>query len=75
VRHRDNSFFESMQGAKITCLFRSQVLDADGKAPPNLPENYGALIVPSCGFAQVKLKPCSISIADVVVILFSSVLR
>jgi hypothetical protein len=29
------------------------VLDADGKAPPNLPENYGALIVPSCGFAQV----------------------
>jgi hypothetical protein len=30
-----------------------QVLDADGKAPLNLPENYGALIVPSCGFAQV----------------------
>jgi len=29
------------------------VLDADGKAPLNLPETYGALIVPSCGFAQV----------------------
>eukprot|EP00292_Cryptomonas_paramecium_P001673 CAMPEP_0113686260 /NCGR_PEP_ID=MMETSP0038_2-20120614/15178_1 /TAXON_ID=2898 /ORGANISM="Cryptomonas paramecium" /LENGTH=1123 /DNA_ID=CAMNT_0000606537 /DNA_START=21 /DNA_END=3392 /DNA_ORIENTATION=- /assembly_acc=CAM_ASM_000170 len=29
------------------------VLDAEGKAPASLPENYGALIVPSCGFAQV----------------------
>jgi len=29
------------------------VLDAEGKAPSGLAENYGALIVPSCGFAQV----------------------
>jgi hypothetical protein len=33
-------------------LYR-QVLDVDGKVPVNLAENYGALIVPSGGFAQV----------------------
>jgi hypothetical protein len=34
-------------------MLSTQVLDADGMHPRNLPENYGALIVPVSGFAQV----------------------
>ena len=29
------------------------MLGEGGSVPDHLPENYGALIVPSCGFAQV----------------------
>ena len=31
------------------------MLDAGGRAPKNLAENYGARIVPACGFAQVEI--------------------
>ena len=31
------------------------MLDAGGATPPNLQENYGGLIVPAPGFAQVEL--------------------
>ena len=31
------------------------MLKEGGGVPDNLPENFGALIVPSCGFAQARV--------------------
>jgi magnesium-transporting ATPase (P-type) len=45
--------FVSLLDCRQPVLFEStQVLDADGNIPRNLPENYGARIVPVSGFAQ-----------------------
>jgi hypothetical protein len=48
----------SVDQRRLSIMFCRQVLDEDGNAPTNLADNYGALIVPASGFAQVEFDIC-----------------